>query len=541
MKRILVFVLCSLLFAPLWAQPQAGHYVELDGKSGEALFQAVSTCAEQGHSRVSYDGLWTAFRTTDSTPAGKVWDMYSNCDYAWGKEADGGNQCGSGGIGGECDCYNREHSIPKSWWGGHTTPNQYSDLFHLVPTDGNVNTIRNNNPYGEVSEPTRTTGNGSKVGPCSFAGYTGKAFEPIDEYKGDLARGILGTMTHYQGAWTEQDGATVFTGDYTAAGHFGLTEYALNLFLKWHRQDPVSQKELDRNNGIEATQGNRNPFIDYPELVEYIWGNKQGRKLTLSDICLAYDKTCVPTDEVGKDDEDDTGDGGEPSGDYYYRLTTTQSDYSGTYLVVYEKDSVTFNANAESIGAAGNYLPVKIENGIIYATTALDSATVTVAVVDGGYSVATAKEMYLLAGNGRNTIVTSETAYLHEITLDTDANAVIACTTDVARVLRYLSSGSNKYFRYYEDKANTTSKPVQLYRQHKSDEGVQTKVEDVLISVSGNRIIGESATAADLYVFDFTGKLIIHKNNLTTFSCSLSSGFYLVRYGKKVTKIHIGL
>ena len=110
------------------------------------------------------------------------------------------------------------------------------------------------------------------------ASAPGTVFEPDDQYKGDFARGYFGTLLHWTDVdMTKDNGDEMFSGTNTKAGNWGLTKYGLALLLKWHRNDPVSQKEIDRNNGIQATQGNRNPFIDYPELAEYIWGANAGQ------------------------------------------------------------------------------------------------------------------------------------------------------------------------------------------------------------------------------------------------------------------------
>ena len=71
--------------------------------------------------------------------------------------------------------------------------------------------------------------------------------------------------------------------------NYGLSAYSVALLMKWHRQDPVSQKEIDRNNGIQATQGNRNPFIDYPCLAEYLWGNKAGEIFSTASCCGSFE------------------------------------------------------------------------------------------------------------------------------------------------------------------------------------------------------------------------------------------------------------
>ncbi|MBQ8099916.1 MAG: endonuclease [Paludibacteraceae bacterium] len=278
MKQHLWLLVCAMLATgTLTARPKAGHYAELDGKKGTSLFAAASACAGKGYSSLGYDGLYKAYEKTDNKD-GKVWDMYSNCTFGFSDY---------GTYKKECDHYNREHSVPQSWWGKGTS-NQGCDIFHVIPTDGYVNNWRGNDPYGEVSTAKKTSTNGCKSGPSGFSGYTGNVFEPTDEYKGDIARGIMGAMVKWQGKWTQGQGDAVFTGNYTDA-KLGFTQYAIDLFMKWHRQDPVSRKELDRNDGIEATQGNRNPFIDYPELAEYLWGTKRGEAWSGGTAVCAYD------------------------------------------------------------------------------------------------------------------------------------------------------------------------------------------------------------------------------------------------------------
>lgn len=248
------------------------YYTSADGRAGADLIKALQTIITNGHQVVSYDGLWTAFRQTDNTANGRVWDMYSNCTFTWGSD-----QCGN--YRDECDCYNREHSVPKSWF--NDAKPMYSDIVHLIPTDGKVNGMRSNYPFGEVGNATYTSDNGSKLGSSNFSGYSGKVFEPADEYKGDFARIYFYMVTRYRNInfTQEEGGRAMFT---YSSGTAGLTTYATNLLLKWHREDPVSEKEKDRNDGIEDVQGNRNPFVDYPELAEYIWGTNKGETWHMS-------------------------------------------------------------------------------------------------------------------------------------------------------------------------------------------------------------------------------------------------------------------
>ena len=308
MKRTLLFVLCSFFALALAAKtvtPATSlptYYKDIDGKSGKSLFDAVQKVTKLGYSSLGYDGLWGAYKKTDIRDNGKIWDMYSDCSWTVGSD-----QCGS--YGNECDCYNREHSIPKSWFGGSKS-GPGCDIFQVVPTDGYVNNRRSNYAFGEVSSASYTY-DGAKLGSAksititggnTIAGNTGTSvscsgtvFEPRDEYKGDFARGYFGTMIKWAGdyqAFTSDDGGKMFSSNYNT-GSFGLTKYGVALLMKWHRQDPISQKEIDRNNGIQETQGNRNPFIDYPYLAEYIWGEKAGETLNLADLITAYDSRFV--------------------------------------------------------------------------------------------------------------------------------------------------------------------------------------------------------------------------------------------------------
>jgi len=271
MKKIALLLTAFLLLFVTFGQIPFNYYTAAEGKKQTELKIALSEIITNGYVQRSYKDLWTDFYTTDARPDGKVWDMYSNCTYTFGTDQD----TGSGGTS-ECDKYNREHSIPNSWFGGEKYP-MYTDLFHLYPTDKYVNAERANFPYGETTNPVKTYGNGSKKGNGAAAsGYTGMIFEPIDEYKGDFARTYFYMTTRYINVNFTQDsqhlGQVTFTYSNATCD---LTDYAINLYLKWHRNDPVSQKETNRNNTVYGIQHNRNPFIDYPELVEHIWGNLQ--------------------------------------------------------------------------------------------------------------------------------------------------------------------------------------------------------------------------------------------------------------------------
>jgi endonuclease I len=274
MRKLITFF--SLFFSLyLNAAIPAGYYSSAEGKNTEALRSALQTILSNGTTDVGYGGLWTAYAITDLNSSGKIWDMYSNCSFTYSTA-----QCGT--YSSECNCYNREHTSPESWF-AEASP-MVSDLFNVYPTDGKVNGERSNYPYGEVSTATYTSDNGSKLGESGFTGYNGVVFEPIDEYKGDFARTYFYMATRYADvcqSWSS--GAEVVYGS-----NLGFTSYAMNLFLKWSREDPVSAKELARNEAVYGIQYNRNPFIDFPGLEEYIWGTKTTQAFSSSAPTVSY-------------------------------------------------------------------------------------------------------------------------------------------------------------------------------------------------------------------------------------------------------------
>ncbi len=264
MKRLVLFLIIAFKALLLVAQPPDGYYSSTVGKHGEELLQAIHEIIKD-HNSISYSEIWAAFEDTDKKTDGTVWDMYSSCTFQFGIDQDSG----SGGTT-ECDVFNREHSFPSSWFDGKNP--MRTDLFHIFPADKKVNNVRDNYPFGEVANPTYTSSNGSKMGPSSYPGYTGKVFEPIDEYKGDFARAYFYMVTRYNNVVN-----TFATAMLNGTKFPAFTPWALSMLLEWHVLDPVSQKEIDRNNAVyELYQGNRNPFIDNPAFAKNIWDYTSG-------------------------------------------------------------------------------------------------------------------------------------------------------------------------------------------------------------------------------------------------------------------------
>ena len=268
-------LLAMLFFALSFAQPPAGYYSAATGTGyvlKTQLFNIITNHIDQG-----YAGLYTTYLNSDAKPNGKVWDMYSDCDDTFGTVANGGNQDNGTNATTECQLFNREHSVPQAYFGGNVAP-MHNDAHFVIPTDKIVNGKRGDAPFGRVQNATFTSLNGSKVGSNMdsgySAGYSSTVFEPIDEYKGDIARMCFYFVTCYE---SQISGFYSATSSTVKAMFDGTSDHSfsptfLQILLTWNAQDPVSTKEIARNNAIYARQGNRNPYIDNNSYVTAVWG-----------------------------------------------------------------------------------------------------------------------------------------------------------------------------------------------------------------------------------------------------------------------------
>jgi endonuclease I len=280
-------IITNLLFFVFILNANAQYYAAALGKNGTILKTVLHNIIK-GHNALLYQDLWTAFESTDAKANGKVWDMYTDIPngtpvYVFNF---GSGQCGN--YSAEGDCFNREHTWPKEYFGGDNSYPMYSDLHHLFATDGWVNNKHAAFPYGKVNSTTYTSSNGTKLGSGStYPGYSNKIFEPIDAYKGDFARAYFYMSTRYESEdfswqnWEMANGAE-------------LTSAAVTVLLQWHNNDPVSQKEIERNEAVFQLQGNRNPFIDYPQFADCIWGTSDCSALPINEKNIASSFTLFP-------------------------------------------------------------------------------------------------------------------------------------------------------------------------------------------------------------------------------------------------------
>ena len=279
MKKILLLSFILLVsIACTQAQVPSGYYSSAQGLTGYALKTELSSIITNGHNARSYGDLWTVYYSSDRDNYyendGSVLDIYSE-DPSGSDPYNftiGTDQCGS--YSGENSCYNREHLFPKSYFNDQSP--MVTDMHHIYPTDGYVNGQRGSFPFGEVNNASWTSLNGSKKGNNSYnysGAYTGTVFEPIDEFKGDVARTWLYMATRYESqiaSWETNSSNSNIALNGTSNQVF--EDWMLDMLINWHNSDPVSQKEIDRNDEAYTFQGNRNPFIDNPQYVAQIWG-----------------------------------------------------------------------------------------------------------------------------------------------------------------------------------------------------------------------------------------------------------------------------
>ncbi|MEZ4796272.1 MAG: endonuclease [Flavobacteriaceae bacterium] len=358
-------VLFTIITTTVFAQIPANYYDSADGLSGFALKTELKNIITNGHITRTYDQLYdgngisgsNGYIDTHSDVAvssgnnyendGTILDFYSedpsgNDPYNY---THGNNQCGNQMA--EGDCYNREHLIPQSAFGSAYP--MYSDIHHVIPTDGRVNNFRGSLPFGEANNDDWVSLNGSIRGSSNMIGYSGSVFEPIDEFKGDIARALLYFATRYENT----------VDSYTSFDMFNGTEdqvfygWAIDVLLDWHYNvDPVDQRERDRNNAAYNFQGNANPFVDHPEYANMIWNptpdtenptdptNLTASNPTDNSIDLTW---TASTDNIGVIGYDVFVDGG-------FNATTTNTSYSVTGLTA--NTNYCFTVKAKD--AAGN-------------------------------------------------------------------------------------------------------------------------------------------------------------------------------------------
>ena len=264
----------------------ASYYKNADGLSGAELKTALFNIIKN-HTTIPYSGLGEKYKQTDKRADGKLRDWYDNTtNYDW-------NTSG----------WNKEHLVPQSWF-SESSPMK-SDIVHVVFTNSSSNSDRGSYPLAEVGKKSNKCKTTYCIyGECKTPGYTGTVYEPNDEIKGDIARIYFYMATCYEdkiASWTNGSGNTVIGGN----AYKPYKEWYMDMLMRWSKQDPVDEVEIARNNAIASkdVQNNRNPFVDYPGLEDYIWGDKVDQPFSYDNYDSSVAYVARPTFESQKNDD----------------------------------------------------------------------------------------------------------------------------------------------------------------------------------------------------------------------------------------------
>lgn len=463
-KTLSLVTVLTIACAAAWAQGpnnSGTYYQAANGQKGAALKTALHNIISKKKHSPSYDELLELYKKTDTRPDGKVRDWYSNTTN-FTHIADK-----AGSYKKEGDVYNREHTVPQSWG-----PPK-ADIMHVVPTDGYVNNRRGNLPFGEVGNATYTSNNSyCKLGSCKTPGYTGTVFEPNDEVKGDIARIYFYMATCYE------DQAPSWSGVFGGSKYQPMQAWTYDMMVRWSKLDPVDDVERARNNAVAApdVQGNRNPFVDYPGLEDYVWGSKQ-------DVAFNYTQS--------------EGGSGTP---YVNVAQPVFSVEAGTYS---EAFSVTISCATD--GAAIYYTtdgtnPSAQSTRYTAAVTISQTTTLkAVAVKDGNTSSVTTATY--VVGSSQGPAPESGTIVLNNTFFGTNHNGSVnvSNTTDFVgtqngvTVVYSLGTGSNRYIN---------SEHIRLYQKNtltfRVAEGTLTSIAFTLATTTTKTLQANTGTVDGL-------------------------------------------
>lgn len=409
----IAIIVQALMLSTAWAQGPnhtGTYYQAADGQCGEALKTAFFQIINGEYQGVQFqqidytnsktgNDVWHAFYTTDVLDDGvTIRDRYSCItQFVVGEDQQGNNGTNNqeGGTS-EKHVYSREHSMPKSWFGGGTSVGPSTDMFHLYPVDSYMNSVRNNHPFGENNGEKFTSAGGySKLGVCTYEGYSGTCFEPNDEWKGDFARTYFYMVTCYEESlptWYTENADSYEGAKATFDGNTypGLSTWQLSMLLKWSRQDPVDSIEIKRNEAVCVIQHNRNPFIDYPGLEEFIWGDSILQAFAYGGFEEGGDSIITPPDTIVVEKEDTIY---LPAKKYQFRKVLRIIG-GKRYIIITDVEGKLRMAQP----LAGNYGYIKAED--VSATN--DSITLdsdknafTLFTTTGGYHIKDSKNRYV--------------------------------------------------------------------------------------------------------------------------------------------------
>lgn len=506
-KLILVASAFAGAITAMAAVPQ-GYYSSLEGKTGVELKRAVKSIVTSHHTQIPYgDETWDAFRLTDVRVENgqKYWyDMYSNERVAVGSSKPSAN------------IMNIEHSVAKSWWDGYRN-NAYCDIVHLNPSNSNANSQKSNYPMAKIG--TQIWSNGVTNIGSPAAGYGGgasKVYEPCDLYKGDMARVFMYMFTVYDDLeW--QSGTNWM---YDTSSPLLLKPWAYKMLLEWSANDPISEKEYYRNEGIYASnQKGRNPFIDLPGLGEYIWGAKSGQPY---HVVIGENPDGDPNPDPTPDPNPDPNPPITEVGNW--QLVESQGDIidGARYLIGGSSSAVLMSAEL-----SGKYMKhvenVTVVDDKYIKAVPTDAAQVKLKKVGDKYALQVLDMTGKSKGYLASTVV--KTMSLANYETAEGATATITVTGSKVEVIYGSSATEGAGALYYNASAprftsytSTTQESLRFFRLIEKEDSGLNNVEDdsMMVEVWGNNILAPVGAV----IMDLSGRRLDGSN--------LAPGLYIV-------------
>ena len=367
---------------------------------------------------------WHGFWYTDRDPqTNECYNRYSDKKFFFESTNTGR------AIGG----MNIEHSFPKSWWGGHKN-DAWCDLYNLYPSDSKANSSKSNFVMGVVVNVKEEAGAGyDKVGTGSADGKLVNMWEPGDRFKGEFSRSYMYMATTYQNlSFTSEGAKQLQTGAYPT-----LKKWSSDLFRQWSKNDRVDEMEIKRNEAVYKIQNNRNLFIDYPNLAEYVWGDSMDvefnpyRSITTASDDARYTGVIAPEDPVTPDNPVVT-----PQGGTFVKTTT--APVAGKRYVLVANTGSNFVIASTLKGKNYGYLPTNstVDNsGKVNGVN--DQSVITLEQGTTGFYIKDANGKYFGQEDKYKTVqfVTKDKAV--EWTLEPKADGTFTITSSTGHVLQY--------------------------------------------------------------------------------------------------------
>lgn len=431
---------------------------------------------------------WHGFWYTDRDPqTNECYNRYSDKKFYFESTNTGR------AIGG----MNIEHSFPKSWWGGHKN-DAWCDLYNLYPSDSKANSSKSNYVMGVVVNVKENAGEGyDKVGTGYADGKLVNMWEPGDRFKGEFSRSYMYMATTYQNlSFTSEGAKQLQTGAYPT-----LRKWSSDLFRQWSKNDRVDEMEIKRNEAVYKIQNNRNLFIDYPNLAEYVWGDSMDvefnpyRSITTASDDARYTSVIAPEDPVTPDNPVVTPQGGT-------FVKTTSAPVAGKRYVLVANTGSVFVIASTLKGKNYGYLPTNstVDNsGKVNGVN--DQSVLTLEQGTTGFYIKDANGKYFGQEDKYKTVqfVTKDKAV--EWTLEPKADGTFTITSSTGHVLQY----DTKYKSFGAYKPVSTNGIYPMLYVEDTTAGIGTiwtvtTTDEAVYNLQGVRMPADAQLAPGIYI-----------------------------------------